>query len=220
MKRIAFLLCCVIISQTACAQASGGQIVRKNKPKTAQCIHKLKTQSNFAGTAKEENWIPQFDEAGSFHEGLACVERNGKWGYIDTKGHVIIPLNYENARSFGEGLAPVKQNGKWGYVDKSGHVVISGYFEYACSFGSSIKNLAEVKLNEKWGYIDRTGKIIVQCIYDDTKELTDGMAAVKRDGKWGYIDEYGREMISCKYYDAHYFQNGRFFCNLVEKDMF
>jgi len=32
---------------------------------------------------------PQFDEAGSFEEGLAAVRSENKWGYIDKDGKYI-----------------------------------------------------------------------------------------------------------------------------------
>ena len=34
----------------------------------------------------------------SFHEGLACVkDANGKWGYIDKTGKLVIPCKWEYA---------------------------------------------------------------------------------------------------------------------------
>lgn len=41
---------------------------------------------------------------------------NGKWGYIDTRGNIIIPLQFEEADQFSEGMAAVKVAGKWGYI--------------------------------------------------------------------------------------------------------
>ena len=63
----------------------------------------------------------KYDDAGSFSEGLAAVEINGKWGFIDHTGKEIIPLKYDDAGSFSEGLAPVKLDGKWGQIDKNGN---------------------------------------------------------------------------------------------------
>lgn len=63
---------------------------------------------------------PQFNNyvLGSvFVEGLARVNKNisgrvfepgDKWGYLDTQGKVVIPLQFASARSFSEGLAPVQ----------------------------------------------------------------------------------------------------------------
>ena len=49
-----------------------------------------------------------------FSEGLAAIERNGKWGYIDKEGKDVIPCRYEGAHNFSEGLAAIERNGKWG----------------------------------------------------------------------------------------------------------
>ena len=58
----------------------------------------------------------------------AALNSNGKYGYLDEKGKVAIPFEYEDAIAAHEGVAPVKKNGKYGAVDYSGKVIIS--FEY------------------------------------------------------------------------------------------
>jgi hypothetical protein len=44
----------------------------------------------------------------------------GKWGYIDTRGHVIVNPQFDDARPFSEGMAAVlirdHQADKWGYI--------------------------------------------------------------------------------------------------------
>jgi hypothetical protein len=37
---------------------------------------------------------PQYDQVGSFKEGLIYVKKNGKAGFIDKKGKVVIKLIY------------------------------------------------------------------------------------------------------------------------------
>ena len=67
-----------------------------------------------------------------FKEGLARVERNGKYGFIDEKGSLIIPCIYDDVSSFNEGLASVKRNGKYGFIDKKGNIIVP--FIYQCMF--------------------------------------------------------------------------------------
>ena len=74
---------------------------------------------------------PNYDYAGFFHEGLACVKLNGMHGYIDKIGEEVIPLKYDAAWYFREGLAKVKLNGEWGYIDKTGGDVIPLKYDYA-----------------------------------------------------------------------------------------
>lgn len=43
---------------------------------------------------------------------LFPISKNGKWGFIDDKGKIKIPLKYENALPFSNGLAAVQMNEK------------------------------------------------------------------------------------------------------------
>jgi len=73
-------------------------------------------------------------------EGYAAVKKNGKWGFIDVNGDVMIHFVYDDALSFGQHLAAVKQGRLWGYISKYGHIVIEAEFKEAKSFsgGSAI----------------------------------------------------------------------------------
>ena len=52
---------------------------------------------------------------------LIPYRKGDKWGYIDKKGKIVIPIQYDDAWPFSDnGLARVKVNGKWGYIDKKG----------------------------------------------------------------------------------------------------
>ena len=64
---------------------------------------------------------------------LASVRVNGKWGFIDRRGNLVISPHFLNAREFSVGLCAVKielqpPHGKWGYIDKSGRVVRAPQF--------------------------------------------------------------------------------------------
>ena len=56
----------------------------------------------------------QFDNARGFADnGLAPVEKNGKWGFINEKGQTVIDFQFDDARSFADnGLAVVKKKRK------------------------------------------------------------------------------------------------------------
>ena len=77
----------------------------------------------FSDRENSELLIPViYDYAGSFSEGLASVNKDGKWGYIDKSGKAVIPIIYDNtcSFSFGEGLVSVNKDGKWGYIRQVG----------------------------------------------------------------------------------------------------
>lgn len=51
-------------------------------------------------------------------DGYAAVQIDGKWGYVDRDGELIIEPCYEDARSFSYGYAAVKISGKWGLLTR------------------------------------------------------------------------------------------------------
>ena len=59
-----------------------------------------------------------------FYEGLAQVNKSGKWGFIDKTGQVIIPFIYDGTSGFHRGLAWVEKEGKFGYINAKGWVVV------------------------------------------------------------------------------------------------
>jgi hypothetical protein len=77
---------------------------------------------------------PRYDFALPFAEGLAgvcfgCKERRedehtlvkgGRWGFINGKGHLVIPADYEAVESFQEGRARAKLSGRWLRIDAKG----------------------------------------------------------------------------------------------------
>ena len=59
----------------------------------------------------------QYDFVKSFNKGLAAVEKNEKWGFVNKSGDIVIPLQYNYATEYNEGLALVKKDDKWGYIN-------------------------------------------------------------------------------------------------------
>ena len=96
-----------------------------------------------------------YNDISMLSEGLAAVQLNRKWGFIDKIGKVVIPCKYAWAYSFSEGLTAVKLNGKFGFIDKTGREIIPCKYDYTYGF---FEGLAKVKLNGKWGCIDKHGK--------------------------------------------------------------
>ena len=142
----------------------------------------------------------------TFNDGLAAVESNGKRGYIDKNGNVIVPFKYEVALHFSEKLAAIKLRGKWGFIDKQDNLVIPLKYEDAWSF---YEGLAAVKLKGKWGFINKDGNVVIPLKYDDVEPFSEGLAAVEVNGKWGVIDKSDNLVIPFKYDYVGDFSNGR-----------
>lgn len=67
-------------------------------------------------------WIPsKYHEARDFSEGIAAVQIENRWGYIDCNLKEITPMKYSMAKDFIDGFGIVKLNGKLHFVDREGN---------------------------------------------------------------------------------------------------
>ena len=130
----------------------------------------------------------EFDGVGSFKEGFARVKKDGRFGYINTKGEQIVECKFDYVSDFKDGLAIVEKDGKWGYINTKGEQIIECKFDDAWGFN---EGLASVQKDSKWGYINTKGEQIVECKFDDACDFNEGFAWVKKDGKWGRINTKG-----------------------------
>ena len=130
----------------------------------------------------------EFDDVRNFYEGFASVKKDGKWGYINTKGEQTIECKFDDACCFKEGLASVQKDGKCGYINTKGEQIIECKFDDAWDFN---EGFAAVQKDDKCGYINTKGEQIVECKFDDAYYFSEGFAWVEKDGKWGYINTKG-----------------------------
>lgn len=128
--------------------------------------------------------------ASSDNENLFPVKRNGKLGFIDKTGRVVIQPQWDSDRSwFRDGLAIVEIDGKCGFIDKTGKVVIQPRWDWAMSFS---EGLACVEIDGKYGCIDKKGEIVIQPEWDNICIVRGGFAEIERNGKYGFIDKVGK----------------------------
>lgn len=147
-----------------------------------------------------------FLKADPFHGGAAPVAKNGKWGFINPKGDLILPYEYENYkkiktlmgdgddRYFGDdGWAILGKNDKWDFVDKSGKALTD--FRYS-DVGLFDEGMAKVKKGEKYGFINESGEEVIAPQYAKVWDFSRGKAKVwpTADGDAHYIDQKGNKV--------------------------
>lgn len=145
---------------------------------------------------------------------MAQVWQDGKCGFIDKKGKVIISFQFDTADSFSEGLAKVKQNDKYGFVDKEGKVVVPFQFDDAGSFSDG---LSYVEQDGKYGFVNKKGKVVIPFQFDAAFSFSEGLAQVWQDGKSGVVDKKGKIVIPCKYDKIYGFSDGLIMVKLENK---
>ncbi|MES2904623.1 MAG: WG repeat-containing protein [Pseudomonadota bacterium] len=83
----------------------------------------------------EEARLPKrFEVAKPFSDGMAAVRIDGRYGYIDTSGRIVIEPRYEAAGPFTGDYAEVRVDGLSGAIDRSGHLVVPAQFSRMVPF--------------------------------------------------------------------------------------
>lgn len=61
---------------------------------------------------------------------LFATQENGKWGFADKEGNMVVEAKYDKVTEFNEyGFAAVKKDGKWGAISRDGKEVIEPSYE-------------------------------------------------------------------------------------------
>ncbi|WP_312824059.1 WG repeat-containing protein [Epilithonimonas sp.] len=107
-----------------------------------------------------------FDAVSVFSEGLAPIKKNRKWGFINEKGKIVIPIQYDVVDCFRpSGLCAVSKNGKSGFIDKSGKEIIPIIYPEVNQ--QMLDKNVIVKNKGKWAFFDNQGKQLSDFIYNE-----------------------------------------------------
>jgi hypothetical protein len=132
-------------------------------------------------------------------EYLFPVMQNGKWGYIDRTGKMVIQPQFEQAGGFTGELAVVSVGGKQGLHDLGDDTI-----------GGSSAVIQHVD-GSKFGYINRQGQFVIEPQFDRAFGFDDGGLAVVNvggrfvpqqyviGGRWGAINRSGDIVIPLEY---------------------
>ncbi|MBP5536691.1 MAG: WG repeat-containing protein [Bacteroidales bacterium] len=141
-----------------------------------------------------------YSSATPMKDGFAHVSIRGRNGIIDRRGHVLLPLEYDDsgfrseAYVFYEGLALVEKDGRYGYVDTKGNVVIPIKYESGYKFTEGI---APVSLKGSWGYIDHQGNTAIPFVFVAASPFEYGRAEVVFRGEVYKINPQGKCLKNC-----------------------
>src|SRR5690625_1803907 len=131
--------------------------------------------------------------------GMCQVEKDGKYGYIDESGELVIPFQYKKAFPFSEnGLAfVVGDGGLGGYIDIYGEFIIEPIYET----GSTFKfGFAAVSKNGEYKYIYKNGLKAIDNTFKYASGFADcGLAKVVTfNGKQSLMDTTSRVILQLK----------------------
>lgn len=107
---------------------------------------------------------------------LFQIVRDGRWGFMNRGGRVVIAPEFFDERDFFFHLAAVEfPDGKWGYIDETGKLAIPVRFDEVLDF---TEDLAPVRIGRKSGYIDTSGRMVIEPRFQSAGEFHEGLARV------------------------------------------
>jgi hypothetical protein len=151
---------------------------------------------------------------------LFPIAVNGKIGYIDVNGRVVIKPrfktsdwngHYTDEQYFKEGLAiAYEEEDRGGFIDKTGKFVIVGPYYPRGHFSGGLARVSDHKNYDpyKVGFMDKTGKFVIRPQFNRPEDFSEGLAVVHINNKWGYIDQTGKMVIPARFDDAGSFHDG------------
>jgi hypothetical protein len=147
---------------------------------------------------------------------LVRIQQDGKIGYIDSTGKIVIAPVYFNGSNFSEGLAAVRPNGLYGYIDSKGPLTIQPQFEWAGPFS---EGLALAYKNGHFLYINRQGQQAFPANYAKLAPFQHGVAIVQTESNHiGLIDRHGKLLLDTLYAEISDFDEGLAQVNLDRKN--
>jgi WG containing repeat len=213
-----------------------GQFVIRPKYLTASDFHEgvatvdlsreYNTPHKYAYINKQGEVIKHilYDEGNYSSEGLILDrDAKGKLGYLNNKGRVVIPYQFDTAWPFSEGLAAVsKKNEKGtdsvGYIDKFGRFIISldnnklDFYHMILPFHDGLALTKNDNGDRSYNckYIDSSGNTVIKIdnVFHCTS-FSDGLATVLPKlqklpilpGDIYYIDQFGKKVFSSPKYN-------------------
>lgn len=162
---------------------------------TVICISNIKEMNN----SDDDNDVMITDDnlivksVSSFHDGLAVIKVNNKYGYINKKGKIKIKPIYSYADDFNEGFALAckakEEMHRCGYINTDNNPIIDFEYESGSIKQERIRNktqvkdgLVLVKDTSKEAIFDTSGKQLSPFYYNKVVILgEDGIVAISND---------------------------------------
>lgn len=156
-------------------------------------------------------WMPHSQRA----DPLFAFFRNGRTGYIDARGHIVIRPTldgfHNEAPHFYEGLAGLGPNGYPLLTRKDKKILFAGYknvWDFSEGLAAAIPDG-----ESHWGYIDPSGRFVIPPRFPSypqglVSDFSEGRAAIEVEGKLGYIDRTGNYVIPPRFAAGTPFESG------------
>lgn len=200
---------------------------------TAQTLKQFENKKGLFGFKDSLGKIvvkAEYNYVGEYNCGLARVNKGwsynaetderhvGKYGFINKKGKLVVPLIYDGGDDFVNDFAAVKLGNKWGFINTKGDIITPEFYNTVGEFSEGMACV--VGNNGNHGFVDTLGKLVIPMKYPlSSYDLNSdyhnklpafhfGLALVKLNDMYGYIDKQGKEIIPFENQSAENFSEG------------
>lgn len=161
-----------------------------------------------------------YDYAYPFQNGYAVVKRDERYGIIDRRGSVVVPIRHESVTGVDpNGLFAVFDPAvqKFAMFNTRGRQITPYLYDAISGYGDGYYLFQR---DGRYGYFNVHGHERFG-LYESANAFVDGLAMVARDGRYGIIDTRGREVLPIAYDNSYTSPDNYFFHDglaVVEKD--
>ena len=176
----------------------------------------------FLGRDGEWKLPPEYQKVYPFHEKVALVKKEGKWGTINRRFKTLIEPLYDSlayadavwdrntvqfraTKDSLDVLLTYEKQRKYYFFDTTGTYLYSHVLDTCNSFKGG---MARVRMDEKWGFINKEGEMVIEPQFERASDFREGLARVRKGMRWGYINTKGEFVVPPKYYRADDFEHG------------
>jgi hypothetical protein len=152
--------------------------------------------------------IGEYEYECSFGNGRARVKENGKFGFKDKTGKLVIPCIYDFADGFSDdGFCLINNDGYYGYINKMGIEIVPIRLFAGFKSVNGIAPIQDEFFKNKILNLN-TGRAI-DINVSITNKFSEGLAPIHDDTyRCGFIDTQGNIVIPCNYTIVSNFSEG------------
>jgi len=152
----------------------------------------------------------EYEDAGIVNAGvnLFPVKKGGKWGYVNKRNEVVVPLVYDYVSQVYKGFGWIKDLNYQtiGLVAADGRLLFDDHRYAEIEYGQegtlicTTKRPMQIAGIFPKGYLDSaTLQVLIAPQFEACQPFWNGLAAVKKNGLWGIIDKTGNLVVPYQY---------------------
>lgn len=140
MKKHCTVLSIIFLINLICFSTVYSQVFPKEKKGKWALVEKRKKLTEY-----------QYDEIENYYKDYFAVRKGHKWGVLNNKGELTVPLVYDAIQNDDLGIFIIVQNDQKGVIDTSNQVLVEIKYEDVDYFGKD--SIALVQEKGRWLYL-------------------------------------------------------------------